>query len=105
MNRIFDITLKDLTQILRDRKTFLFLLIMPIAFTILFGLAFGGSGKPQPITRLPVGYLDQDQRRPQSPLMNTVWLDPPSSAWMKLRPAAKQISKQLVGAIKNWQPP
>lgn len=59
MNRIFDITLKDLTQILRDRKTFLFLLIMPIGFTVLFGLAFGGSGKTTD-TRLPVGYLDRD---------------------------------------------
>jgi ABC-2 type transport system permease protein len=59
MIRIFDITLKDLMQILRDRKTFLFLLIMPIGFTLLFGLAFGGSGKPSD-PRLPVGYLDQD---------------------------------------------
>ena len=41
MIRIFDITLKDLVQILRDKKTFLFLMIMPIAFTLLFGLAFG----------------------------------------------------------------
>ena len=59
MIRIFDITLKDLMQILRDRKTFLFLLIMPIGFTLLFGLAFGGSGKTSD-PRLPVGYLDQD---------------------------------------------
>ena len=59
MNRIFDITLKDLTQILRDRKTFMFLLLMPIAFTLLFGLAFGGSGQTAD-TRLPVGYLNQD---------------------------------------------
>jgi ABC-2 type transport system permease protein len=59
MKRIFDITLKDLTQILRDRKTFMFLLLMPIGFTLLFGLAFGGSGQPAD-TRLPVGYLDQD---------------------------------------------
>ncbi len=35
MKRIFDIAAKDLTQILRDRKSFLFLLIMPIAFTFL----------------------------------------------------------------------
>ena len=46
MNRIFDITLKDLMQILRNRMTFLFLLIMPVAFTLLFGLAFGGSSQP-----------------------------------------------------------
>ena len=59
MNRIFDITLKDLMQILRNRMTFLFLLIMPIAFTLLFGLAFGGSSQPSD-TRLPVGLLDQD---------------------------------------------
>ena len=59
MNRIFDITLKDLMQILRNRMTFLFLLIMPIAFTLLFGLAFGGSSQPTD-ARLPVGLLDQD---------------------------------------------
>jgi len=59
MQRIFDIASKDLLQILRNRLTFLFLLIMPIGFTLLFGLAFGGSGsKSDP--RLPVGYLDQD---------------------------------------------
>jgi ABC-2 type transport system permease protein len=59
MQRILDITSKDLRQIIRNRMTFLFLLIMPIAFTILFGLAFGGSGKASD-TRLPVGFLDQD---------------------------------------------
>lgn len=59
MKRIFDITAKDLIQIVRNRMTFLFLLIMPAAFTILFGLAFGGSGKATD-TRLPVGILDQD---------------------------------------------
>jgi len=60
MNRIFDITVKDLTQILRDRKTFMFLLLMPILFTIFFGLAFSGSGKGPGDSRLPVGYLDLD---------------------------------------------
>jgi ABC-2 type transport system permease protein len=59
MQKIFDITAKDLRQILRNRMTFLFLLIMPAAFTILFGLAFGGSGKTTD-TRLPVGILDID---------------------------------------------
>ncbi|MFZ6026610.1 MAG: ABC transporter permease [Chloroflexota bacterium] len=62
MTRILDITFKDLTQVLRDRKTFMFLLIMPIAFTLLFGFAFGGSNGtdgPQD-DRLPVAVLDQD---------------------------------------------
>lgn len=60
MNRIFDITVKDLTQILRDRKAFMFLLLMPIIFTILFGFAFSGTGKGLADSRLLVGYLDLD---------------------------------------------
>ncbi|MBA4364799.1 MAG: hypothetical protein C0398_02190 [Coprothermobacter sp.] len=48
-----DLTIKDLMQILRDRKSLMFILIMPIAFTLLFGFAFGGYGAPAD-TRLPV---------------------------------------------------
>jgi ABC-2 type transport system permease protein len=60
MTRIFDITLKDLMQLLRDFKTFMFLLIMPILFTLLFGYAFGGFASGDSDSRLPVGYLSQD---------------------------------------------
>jgi ABC-2 type transport system permease protein len=59
--RIFDIALKDLLQMVRDGKVFMFLLIMPVAFTFLFGYAFGGFSESQTDSRLPVGYLDQDQ--------------------------------------------
>jgi ABC-2 type transport system permease protein len=59
MIRIVDIARKDLLQILRDRRTFLFLLIMPVAFTLFFTVAFGGSAEPGD-DRLPVGVLDQD---------------------------------------------
>ena len=62
MIRIFDITLKDLMQLMRDFKTFMFLLIMPVVFTFLFGFAFGGFGGGGSDSRLPVGYLDQDER-------------------------------------------
>ena len=60
MKRIIDIALKDLMQILRDRKTFLFLLIMPLAFTFLFGFAFGGFSKGESDPRLPVAVLNED---------------------------------------------
>lgn len=63
MIRIIDITLKDFVQLLRDRKIFLFLLIMPILFTFLFGFAFGGFGGGDSDPRLPVGYLDEDRSR------------------------------------------
>jgi len=58
---IFDIAQKDLIQLARDRKIFLFLLVMPIVFTFLFGYAFGGFGPANAENRLPVGYMDQDQ--------------------------------------------
>ncbi len=60
MIRILDIAAKDLTQILRDRKSFLFLLIMPIAFTFLFGFAFGGFSKGEADPRLPVAVINED---------------------------------------------
>jgi ABC-2 type transport system permease protein len=50
---VLDLTTKDLTQILRDRKSLMFILIMPIVFTLMFGFAFGGYGAPTD-TRLPV---------------------------------------------------
>jgi len=63
MKRILDIALKDLTQFMRDFKTFMFLLLMPILFTFLFGYAFGGfSGGSESDSRLPVGFLNEDDR-------------------------------------------
>ena len=62
MIRILDITLKDLIQLTRDFKTFLFLLIMPITFTFLMGFASGSFSAGQSDSRLPIGYLNQDDR-------------------------------------------
>lgn len=61
MRRVLDISQKDLLQLLRDRNTFLFLLIMPLVFTLLFGYAFGGFGGSSSDDRLPVGFRDEDQ--------------------------------------------
>lgn len=60
MRRTLDITFKDLLQLSRDRKTFLFLLIMPVAFTFLIGFANGGFSREASDPRLPLGFLDQD---------------------------------------------
>lgn len=57
--RILDIALKDLRQLIFDWRTALFLLLMPIGFTLLFAYVFsGGDGADDP--RLPVGYIDED---------------------------------------------
>src|SRR5512137_2620089 len=58
--RILDIAQNDLRQLMRDRNTFLFLLIMPVIFTLMFGYAFGAFSGGGSDARLPVGYLDQD---------------------------------------------
>jgi ABC-2 type transport system permease protein len=59
--RVIDLALKDLSQIVRDRKQVLFLLIMPIVFTLMFGAMFGGTGGGEDVdSRLPVAVVDQD---------------------------------------------
>ena len=68
MIRILDITLKDLTQLVRDFNTFMFLLLMPIIFTLLFGYASGAFSSEASDSRLPVGYLNEDNRWVDQPL-------------------------------------
>lgn len=58
--RVIDLALKDLLQVVRDWKSALFLVIMPIIFTFFFGLIYGGiGGENDP--RLPVGLVNHDQ--------------------------------------------
>ena len=57
--RVIDLALKDLLQIVRDWKSALFLLAMPILFTLFFGFVFGSSGAGDD-PRLPVGFVDHD---------------------------------------------
>jgi ABC-2 type transport system permease protein len=69
VNRILSLAQKDLLQNLRDWKAFLFLLIMPVVFTFMFGFAFGAySGPVNP--RLPVAYLDLDNGASSAQLRN-----------------------------------
>jgi ABC-2 type transport system permease protein len=57
--RALDLALKDLLQLVRDRMTGLFLVVMPVLFTVMFGFAFGNGGQEDP--RLPVGLAAQDR--------------------------------------------
>ncbi|MBN2677292.1 MAG: ABC transporter permease, partial [Anaerolineaceae bacterium] len=56
--RILYIAIKDLSQILRQKKTALFLLVMPLLFTWLMGVVFGQNSNAD--LRLPVGLVDRD---------------------------------------------
>ncbi len=42
--RIIDLILKDLSQLVREKRTLLFLVVMPVAFTFFMGFAYRGVG-------------------------------------------------------------
>ncbi len=48
---------KDLLETLRDRLSFVFILVMPLAFTLFFGLLFGGGSSTD---KLPLAVWDVD---------------------------------------------
>jgi ABC-2 type transport system permease protein len=55
--RILELIRKDLSQIVRDWKSFVFLLAMPIVFTLFFGILLGSAGSDN---RLAVGLVNLD---------------------------------------------
>ena len=59
--RSIDLAIKDLKQVVRDWKSALFLVVMPVLFTLFFGLVLNPvlSGD-QGDARLPVGVINQD---------------------------------------------
>jgi ABC-2 type transport system permease protein len=59
MVRAVDVALKDLVQIARDWKSALFLVVMPILFTLFFGMIFG-AGDSEGDPRLRVGLINHD---------------------------------------------
>jgi ABC-type Na+ efflux pump permease subunit len=60
--RILDLAYKDLLQILRDWKSGLFLLVMPLLFTLFFGFVMGSASdsKADVDLRLAVGVINHD---------------------------------------------
>jgi ABC-2 type transport system permease protein len=59
--RILDLALKDLSQIFRDKRSLLFLVAMPLIFTLFMGFAYrSGSEDPQADSRVPLGWVDND---------------------------------------------
>ncbi len=58
--RILDLATKDLLQIFRDKKSFLFLAAMPIIFTLFMGFAYNsGEDSATEDTRMPLAWVDE----------------------------------------------
>lgn len=58
MRRVWHLAAKDLLQTRRDRLNALFTIILPIAFTVFFGVLLGGAGDAG--QRIPLGVVDGD---------------------------------------------
>lgn len=73
--RVIDLVLKDLSQMVRDRRTLVFFLIMPIVFTLLFGFIFGNTGDGDEEigdSRLPIAIIVEDQHRITTSLVSVL---------------------------------
>jgi ABC-2 type transport system permease protein len=60
--RIIDLALKDLSQIFRDKRSLLFLVAMPLAFTFFMGFAYrsGRDNDASKDNRIPLGWVNND---------------------------------------------
>lgn len=85
--RLFTLALKDLDQIMRDRKSLLFLVVMPIVFTLFMGLAYrGNEPKAETDPRLKVAWVAETpestiagrlfERLSESRTVNVMRMDP-----------------------------
>lgn len=70
--KFLDITLKDLYQLFKDWKPVIFLVVAPIAFTLMFGFMFGGFNGPNANTdsRLPIRILNEEDTAITTSLVN-----------------------------------
>lgn len=57
--RILTLALKDLAQVLRDKKSLLFMVAMPIVFTLFMGFAYRGA-PDESDPRLALGWVNHD---------------------------------------------
>lgn len=58
--RILDLAFKDISQILRDKRSLLFLVVMPIAFTFFMGFAYRSGGNQNEDTRIPLAVVNPE---------------------------------------------
>jgi ABC-2 type transport system permease protein len=67
--KFLSIAIKDLKEILRDRRGFFFILLFPMLFMLVFGFAFGGMGGNTPHNLAVINY-DQGSVLPNNQSVN-----------------------------------
>jgi ABC-type Na+ efflux pump permease subunit len=97
--RILNLAKKDWLQIIRDWKSGLFLVVMPILFTLFFGMVMGSALNPDPQgdPRLPVGVVDQDSGESLSPYLEDLLATSSAVRPFELSQEEAAQKAQLVG--------
>lgn len=83
--RILDLALKDLSQMFRDKRSLLFIVVMPIAFTFFMGFAYrsGIDNTENADTRIPLALVDPE---PESGLNEMLFARLASSDSIRILP-------------------
>lgn len=86
--RIIDLALKDLSQMLRDKRSLLFLVAMPIMFTFFMGFAYrsAGGSTEDVDTRIPLALVDPE---PEARLNKMLFARLDSSISIRIVPLSK----------------
>jgi ABC-2 type transport system permease protein len=109
--RALNLAVKDWMQIFRDWKSGIFLVAMPILFTLFFGMVMGSafsSGTPED-PRLPVGVINQDKSGSLSDRLETLLVSSKSVRHVEMNEeefsiANKQIDDGEIAAVLRIPP-
>ena len=101
--RIINLALKDLHQVMGDKRSLLFLAAMPIAFTLFMGLAYQGQGRGQPQeARLALGWVNNDPGGALSTQLYAMLARSQAVRLVELAPAAAEAAVrqgEVAGAL------
>jgi ABC-2 type transport system permease protein len=94
--RILDLAIKDIKQMFRDKRSLLFLVAMPIAFTIFMGFAYRGASQSgeEVDNRIPLALVDPE---PESRLNKIFFTRIESSDSIKVLVMDEENAKDALG--------
>ena len=94
--RVLTLTLKDLSQIIRDRKSLIYFILMPVVFTAFMGFALTAGSTSDQTTAIQIGWLNLDGETPISAALRSSLESSQSYAIKEVAPAPQAELEQHV---------
>lgn len=91
MNAIWNIALKDIRILVRDRQGLFFAFMFPVIFAIFFGMLFSGAGGSA--SGIPIVFVDEDQSAPSAQFAKQLEAD---TAFSVSRATTREQAQELV---------